>query len=102
MYSKYDVALKMTYEINYDNAIKEAKRKIYESDIVVFPNKTDVNLARAFIDLRSRYNQAVEMISFLHKANQRPNEYKEVEEIFSQIDAFLGEDFNLKVKNKDF
>lgn len=91
----------MTDEINYDQAIKTAKRIVYESDIVVFPNKYDVNLARAFIDLRSRYNQSVEMLAFLHKASQRPNEYKEVEEIFIQIDAFLGEDFNLKVKNKE-
>lgn len=88
--------------IKYPLAIKEAKRLVFESDKVVFPNTASVNMARAFLDLRFRYIEAVEHLSFLHKVNSmyvdRPHKDQHVEEAFNLVDDFLNEDWDFQIE----
>lgn len=87
--------------IKYALAIKEANRLIFESDKVVFPNTASVNMARAFLDLKLRYIEATEHLSFLRKVNsmyiERPHKDKTVEEAFKLVDDFLSEDWDFQI-----
>jgi hypothetical protein len=92
----------MNKPIDYGLAIKEAKRLIFEYDKVVFPSETSVNMARAFLDLRLRYMEAIEHLSFAQKVNNiyiaRPHKDQYVEEAFAQIDTFMGDDWDFQIE----
>lgn len=87
--------------LDFEKADTTANRYITEEPIVIFPDKNCTNLAKCFVELKRRYNKAVDLLLLQSKIIEpaKSNE-PEVSKLENDIVKFIGEDFDLRVDNK--
>jgi hypothetical protein len=85
---------------DYVKADQTAKKGIEKRDSQLFQDLYVSNLCRCYLELKQRYNKAVDLLSLQSKIiPQAESDELELKKLENDVTLFLGEDFNLHVIN---